>query len=59
MLSIMHTTEFEKVVRHGERRIMQKLICTLDYNNSIDTSSTETKRKTFFPRLFIGREKPK
>ncbi|KAI4487108.1 hypothetical protein M0802_012022 [Mischocyttarus mexicanus] len=29
----MHTSEFATVVRHGEKKIIQKLLCVIDYNS--------------------------
>nr|XP_033335286.1 piggyBac transposable element-derived protein 4-like [Megalopta genalis] len=37
MLSTMHTSKFEMAVRHGGKRVIQKPVCILDYNNSMGT----------------------
>ena len=31
----MHTAEFASVSRHGGKKVTQKPVCVLDYNNSI------------------------
>ena len=33
MLSTMHTAEFKAVIRHGGEKVIQKLVCVLDYND--------------------------
>lgn len=33
MLSTMHTSEFVTVIRHGGKKVIQKPLCVIDYNN--------------------------